>query len=282
MLVDIDNPKLKGQTLYHYTTQEGLLGIVNSRALWATSIHYLNDSTEFNYTFNLLKHQLESKIRASTKRSPALYRRVLSSLGHLKQNVTVYVGSFTEDGDSLSQWRAYTQNGIGFSLGFKDTYLSSLALGQGYQLRKCVYDEKEQSKIISRLIEKSESMSDSGTAASFIYGAVMQVAPLLKDPAFRDEKEWRIVSGLFLWIGDKFVGFSSDDKPELRAGKSMLIPYKKFKLEDEHGYLQVAESYLGPTPHVELAQASLATLVKYKTMSKPIVVKVSKVPYRSW
>ena len=41
--------------LYHYTSQEGLLGILSSKTLWATRIQYLNDSTEFAYTLALLQ-----------------------------------------------------------------------------------------------------------------------------------------------------------------------------------------------------------------------------------
>src|SRR6266568_442547 len=41
--------------LYHYTSQEGLLGILSSKTLWATRIQSLNDSTEFAYTLALLK-----------------------------------------------------------------------------------------------------------------------------------------------------------------------------------------------------------------------------------
>jgi len=43
-------PSLQRQVpsiIYHYTRREGLQGIFNSRALWATSIRYLNDASEF-------------------------------------------------------------------------------------------------------------------------------------------------------------------------------------------------------------------------------------------
>lgn len=34
--------------LFHYTDTHGLMGIINSRALWATDINFLNDSDEFH------------------------------------------------------------------------------------------------------------------------------------------------------------------------------------------------------------------------------------------
>jgi hypothetical protein len=35
------------EVLYHYTNQEGLLGVVTSASLWATHISYMNDAMEF-------------------------------------------------------------------------------------------------------------------------------------------------------------------------------------------------------------------------------------------
>jgi hypothetical protein len=46
------------ETLYHYTTQDGLLGIIQSRSLWATNVSYMNDSTEFDLFLGLLKDRL--------------------------------------------------------------------------------------------------------------------------------------------------------------------------------------------------------------------------------
>ena len=42
--------------LYHYTTGDALFGIVETGMLWATNLHYLNDSTEFGYALGLLRH----------------------------------------------------------------------------------------------------------------------------------------------------------------------------------------------------------------------------------
>jgi hypothetical protein len=35
-------------TLYHYTGQLGLLGMTQTRELWATKIQYMNDAAEFH------------------------------------------------------------------------------------------------------------------------------------------------------------------------------------------------------------------------------------------
>lgn len=45
--------------------------------------------------------------------------------------------------------------------------------------------------------------------------------------------------------------------PSEESGSAVMIPYREFKLEEEEGHLRITEIYLGPTPNVESAQASL-------------------------
>ena len=39
--------------LYHYTTAEGLRGIIEDKAIWASDYRFLNDATEFEYGMSL-------------------------------------------------------------------------------------------------------------------------------------------------------------------------------------------------------------------------------------
>jgi hypothetical protein len=50
----------KNFVLYHYTTADGLKGIVENDELWATSAYYLNDSTEIMYGYQLIDEALEA------------------------------------------------------------------------------------------------------------------------------------------------------------------------------------------------------------------------------
>ena len=48
-------------TLYHYTDQAGLLGIMESRRLWATKVQYLNDFMEFGLAVDIAKKKLAER-----------------------------------------------------------------------------------------------------------------------------------------------------------------------------------------------------------------------------
>jgi hypothetical protein len=39
--------------LNHYTTLEGMLGVIKSGAIWASDVRYMNDSSELDYAATL-------------------------------------------------------------------------------------------------------------------------------------------------------------------------------------------------------------------------------------
>jgi hypothetical protein len=49
------------KVLYHYTTTDALLGILQAGSLWATDIRFLNDSTEFTFARDLFVNELRRR-----------------------------------------------------------------------------------------------------------------------------------------------------------------------------------------------------------------------------
>jgi hypothetical protein len=69
--------------------------------------------------------------------------------------------------------------------------------------------------------------------------------------------------------------------PELRAGRSMLVPYIEHQLASEDERLDLAEIIVGPTPHPDLAvKAVEALLAKHRVLIENI--RESEIPYREW
>ena len=54
------------EILYHYTSQDGLIGMLNTKTIWASKIHYLNDSKEFALALDLASDELTKRINAAT------------------------------------------------------------------------------------------------------------------------------------------------------------------------------------------------------------------------
>jgi hypothetical protein len=266
-------------TIYHYTSQEGLLGIIKSKSLWASSIRHLSDAAEFGYAVDLTREKLNARLKAERGPWNTFYGGALEELDTIG-DMTLFVGSFSEEGDSLSQWRAYTPNGIGFSVGFEFEHLKKLARPQLFQVMKCVYKDSEHDEILEELIKIAGRKIagdgfDEAAVADLIVG-LFTYAPAIKHPSFSEEHEWRIVSAIArpLLPGSEPVKF--------RPGKSMLIPYREFKLVDENEKLFIPRVVVGPAPHMELSEASLLYLLVTAGLNVSWQISRSSVPYRSW
>jgi hypothetical protein len=115
----------------HYTDATGLHGIITSGQLWATHINYLNDLQEFRYARQIIGRVLDEYARRAEgvelqQRLTKLRGACEANFAHWENNVDPYVVCFCEDGNLLSQWRAYGANGSGFSLQFTPTRLETL------------------------------------------------------------------------------------------------------------------------------------------------------------
>lgn len=152
--------------LFHYTSTEGLIGILRSGHIFATHIRYLNDSQEM---FDALDHADDFISQLiddeSTPRMKAFLESAVRSFGRA---VGAYVVSFTDDtdaltgteqiaGDRLNQWRAYSTPGRGFSLGFDARVIDAAGLGlciEGIDvtafLHDCIYKRDLKRGVLQR------------------------------------------------------------------------------------------------------------------------------------
>ncbi|NCB39243.1 MAG: DUF2971 domain-containing protein [Erysipelotrichia bacterium] len=266
------------ESIFHYTTQKGILGIVAKREMWATQVHFLNDKNEVLLTFKLLEREL--KKQADRAQNPA-FKKLLNSirrnLSHIDQG-HICIASFCEAGDLLSQWRGYGNQGKGYAIGFNLKELTRIAKRQHFVLWPCVYSSSLQIELVSYLIDSwcrefcTEKFIQHDKMFSVINTSVCQLAPIIKDESFSEEKEWRLVSSV---VSSKSPCFA------FREGEYSLIPYYNFQIADENGRHSIKKIIVGPSPHIELACNSLATFL---TATKLPTVEIisSKIPFRNW
>jgi hypothetical protein len=160
--------KLPRGLLYHYTSLEGLLGIIQSESIRATHVRCLNDHTEFRNAFD--SKYTEALIKsldwiAKEKPVAEWFARLLPQ----DKDHDAFLTSFTDDeavsegeesrpGDRLSQWRAYASGSGGFSLGFDSTQILAgwnkcpLKATKGRIRRiRCLYSAEDKEKIIREI-----------------------------------------------------------------------------------------------------------------------------------
>jgi hypothetical protein len=263
--------------LYHYTSQDGLLGIIQSRALWATNISYTNDATEFELSLGLLKDRLFNEMgiglaAADTARSTR-HNHIKSRAEMLWKRVNMITGPnicitcFCKKDDLLSQWRGYSGGGYAYSLGFKTSELQKIASRAGFLLGKCIYDTDLQTQIIEEIVQHLL-----GNGPSAKPPRIKDFEPLLthgaffKDPSFEEEQEWRLVSA-----------FPADLR--FRKGKSMIIPYTSLDISAGEN-LCIRHARVGPCPHMTLSTQSAQIMLAHNNIN--VLVDRSAIPFRDW
>jgi hypothetical protein len=283
--------------LYHYTNQAGLLGIMRTRSLWATDIQFLNDHGEFWYGTNLahdaISHRLES-VAVDDER-----RHLESMKGRLSMTTklfAVYVASLSELDDDLAQWRAYSGTSTGYAVCVFGDTIRTLADKQHFTFAACIYDVAEQERWMDKIIDTSlrEMIDDEKAGITYYHSElsdkfvsrVFAYGPLFKHPSFAGEHEWRLISTRSIWQGNPSF--------DIREGRSTLVPYRTFRLEDEGAMsFHIPEIVVGPCAFPALAEkAAMDVLVKYVMALGPRIpppqggteysARSSAIPYRNW
>ena len=288
--------------LYHYTGQASIIGIIQSRSIWATHTNFLNDSSEF---FHALAF-------AEDFGTDLYMDDYFQSFGYaLRQELDkvianeIYVASFTEKPDLLSQWRGYCPAGGGVGIGFDLSALETFCKRQGYKLEKCVYDHQEQKKQIRSLVkrcstkfpkstvnrkefealaskEQIDAMIDydnqikkgsckleADAALAWFSTEIAELAPLFKNDGFHEEAEWRIVAK------------SPKEEVKFRSGSSYLVPYVELEFLAGAGSNTLREIIIGPNPN-QLRYMKSITMLLAANGFAGVELKNSPLPYNSW
>lgn len=274
--------------LYHYTNQTGLIGIIQSLSIWATKIHFLNDSTEFELALKTTMDLAKSRVSNFADEAEC---KVLSELHknlHQIGTMNYCVCSFSTEEDQLSQWRAYAGKN-GYALAFFTDFLREESLKNGFKLVPCVYDPTAQAQMLNEVIDqmlmdlrallsKNPGLLTSSTEfhtstvplIDEYIGKIASIAPLIKDESFSEENEWRLVSE----CGVEF------HKMKFRPGTSSIIPYTSLDLGHVAKYLHSV--MVGPTPNPKLSADGVLGLLYTIGIKDRSRILHSKVPYRNW
>jgi hypothetical protein len=277
------------ETLYHYTTFTGLMGIIESRVLWASDIRYLNDSAELKHTADLINIEITDRINNGHP-NPHLLNQFLNWITHrITNGHMLFASSFRAHGNLLSQWRGYSKPGKGVSIGFSPYYILKCAQAQAFQIGKCVYDPAIQSTLICQILDSIEaqaaafeqlntpSRDQSETSYHQIFetmeGDLLRIAAILKHPSFQEEDEWRLVSPAITDFLTSPVLF--------REGTSMLVPYYEFQLLPDNGKaIAIEHMYLGPTSHMNISMNSLSMYLAKNNVAPKQHISFCQIPYR--
>ncbi len=284
--------------LYHYCDSTGLLGILKDQKLWATHTFYLNDTTEINYTHELIEdiyHELITNAPLNDNYEEnndhqLSYRGLLHRLSYKtlrpKPNNDIFVICFCEQKNLLSQWRGYGNKGSDYAVGFETNKLK--IIDSNFRLYKILYCEKKQKEILCTMINaviSSFKKSIIGTSLEeqdkiadehiiIFEEEIVSLATYFKHPSFSEEEEWRLV------FDSGNNQYSKERK--FRSSINGIIPYVEYVPCHEEGketqLLPVNEVWLGSTVRQEAAIKSIKMITD--DLYSELDVRGSNIPFR--
>ncbi len=215
--------------VYHYCDNYKMANILSGKTLRMSDITKSNDYEEVKMFFPGILDAIEDEYRKDEFPLQYMDRTNRDALGKLLEweydilryefdrgGVTNFVVCFCEEGDVLSQWRGYADNGKGCSLGFSvkeledycNTYKGILRFEQvDYKTVKeiNVTIVEEALKVLNELrglrnwiVENLPSLNEEKIDKMFQYYFHQMISSVLmsslkyKNETFKEEQEWRL------------------------------------------------------------------------------------------
>ena len=269
--------------LYHYTSIKAFKSIIDNKEIWATAANYLlNDPTEMTHAEKIALETLQKRKNDFSGKNE-LYdkcKTIIEGGDDIKEYLFVF--SFTEEEDLLSQWRGYCPKG-GISIGFSvpkisennqyleiknGSYYNNYYVHENY-LYKCIYKEEEQRLKINQLFDfLLERTEDTRKLNGFFNKMLQTFSYSFKHESFGEESEWRLVCFLF----------TDDDQLKYRVKDSMLIPYLPFLIIDHNNESIISKIMIGPSRDKEKLRKCISSYLRDSRISAS--VKVTDTPYQ--
>ncbi len=211
--------------LYHYTTTQGINGIISNKCLWLTESSYLNDRQEIIYGLEQFQIGFLTKALELSGQDDAMKNTVFAPLNrrcsdeNISDNKSIFMISFCENGDLLSQWKGYTAFGKGYSISIDPNQIEPISK---YIIGKVIYNHEEHDKIINQVIQAimndKDKINNYGIQKylDLVFSYIQLISSFFKNDYFIEENEWRLM---------RYFKKNKNDSIQLRTTDNGLVPY---------------------------------------------------------
>lgn len=280
--------------VYHYTTPEKFLSIVNNQSFYFTNLNYLNDRKEFHHGVDLILQVIDGM--SSDDATKVIFEKIKKNIHYIHKSPK-YVSCFSCNGDLLSQWRAYANQGKGISIGFDVTSINQFEVGD-IESKYILYSEKSQTEIIQEIIKIQidffthicdfydwDEHGFESLVATTILDFLESVITVFKHPSFSEEREFRLE-----WkIDGKMIKLEKSDV-KFRSSETLIIPYinlqyldwQATKIPEYSGLIRrlpIKEIIIGPSLEYEPNKQAISSLL-HSLGYDNVKILQSQIPYR--
>ncbi|MCE5267944.1 MAG: DUF2971 domain-containing protein [Planctomycetaceae bacterium] len=245
-----NNPDIP-PVVYHYCGVDAFRGILASKQLWLSDVHFMNDATEQTHFTAMATKVLRDWPSGPTK---VFIQLLLNNFEWMRLNP--YACCFCKDGDLLSQWCRYADDGSGFAIGFSSVWLREQRMKYAPKhplaLLEVEYDDERQLKLVTDCVDeylKEVPGLDRNGRQNVSMRAILRLwwlSAACKNHSFHEEREVRLI---LAEIADpeseaesarKQVGISPIFH---RSRGADSVPYFRLGFSEQ----AIVEIHLGPT-----------------------------------
>lgn len=232
--------------IYHYCSSQTFLKIIENKEIWLSASNNMNDAAEGVWYKDCIKNVLNMNVDYL---GVDFCNLIINSCEFL--HTPKYISCFSLDGDSLSQWRAYADDGSGVAIGFDEDCLdanSDLPIGNlkpldSLNISKVRYVSKVDIELeIKNQLERVKDENADNDTCNFLLSNYFYLNYMtIKNIAFEEENEKRLIYTPIVEIeSGNFLNKLGDLK--FRVSSGLLTSY----LEHKFNSLAIKSIVLGP------------------------------------
>lgn len=293
----------KGEKLYHYTTAEGVRGIVENREFMATKSDFLNDKLEFQYAVEVMERLTEKYIvnESLRERFFSKLKKEIDRLGIIApvcddhyckdDGLSFYVVAFSKLQNNALLWAEFTDF-KGYCLEF-----DYMKLVEGFQHRvflhgTVIYDEEEQMNgLLESLLSCIRNLQENGmtdlegffeeeteiSEASLdklvaeMAVVVSVYAMFFKKSFFEGEEEYR-------FIFPPVINELGMAKPDFRLLDQIFLPYIMVEFDRKLEEIPLESVMVGAKNNSDIAVRGVKYFLRSQELEIPVLL--SDIPLR--
>ncbi len=269
-------------SLFHYTSAAGLLGILGDHKLRFSDASFCNDGSESVYGVSLVSESLDRFTKDMEPELKIGAERLKDEVAHAMAFFQPVVFCMSSENNLLNQWRDYGNDVVPYSIEFDPGALCAWKdFNFPVYLSRVVYDLAEQIPLINEMIASMFNKAKhlfgielTDVEQADVYkSAATELCWLVcrfKNRAFSAEKEWRLISHL--------PDLRQQREASYRTSSLGVVPYYEYFKPDPEARLPVRSVTVGPSPYAEVSLAALNRFLFDKRY--PVLSQYSTIPIR--
>ena len=266
-ILDRHLPKIEDPVVFHYTSPEGLMGIVGNQCLWFTDAAYLNDLSELSYATNFCNSVAIEYLSERNEEDQEIGARIMHYVHELAAFNRPAVFCTSRKNNLLNQWRDYGKSITPYSIGIDAKSLISNENARfPLVAAQMIYEPSKQRLMLLDLFQSLEERRDEVAdellennseeyLLQTVAGEIRRLLYCFKNPAFESEEEIRIMMDIPSLI-------QNGVHPKFRPSPLGLVPYFEWSLNGHDEKIPLHSVMIGPSNHGALALDAVQTYLK--------------------